>query len=290
MSINYYEVLNILPEASREEIKKAYKVLALIYHPDKMPEDKSSAKFKILNEAYQILSDPKKRLIYDMTLRPSSVSDDFLKGFINTMFDFLKEKLNERKKKHEENLTRPLKLKIPVSIDELYRGDTKKIVVRVKRYSDRELVYINIPLYISLIDYQRSIVFHGMGDEDIDTKSKQDIEIVFDIHGQEIFNVDDLCLTYDLLCFEVPLSLYEYYAGVDRSLPFLDGEILRIVNRFESMSILWVKIKGKGLPYFDETTCEITHGDLIVYFKLWLPEHSNITEDIIDNILATYYR
>ena len=67
MSINYYEVLNILPEASEEEIKKAYKVLALKYHPDKMPEDKSSAKFKILNEAYQILSDPKKRLIYDMT-------------------------------------------------------------------------------------------------------------------------------------------------------------------------------------------------------------------------------
>jgi molecular chaperone DnaJ len=60
---DYYEILGIARNASKEEIKKAYRTLAHKYHPDKTKgEDK---KFKEINEAYQILSDEKKRAEYD---------------------------------------------------------------------------------------------------------------------------------------------------------------------------------------------------------------------------------
>lgn len=60
---NYYEVLGITKEASKEEIKKAYRKLAHEYHPDKNNGDDS--KFKEINEAYQVLGDENKRKQYD---------------------------------------------------------------------------------------------------------------------------------------------------------------------------------------------------------------------------------
>src|ERR1035437_3923669 len=63
MSKNYYETLGINKNASKEEIKKAFHKLAHKYHPDKNKGDDS--KFKEVNEAYQVLSDDKKRSSYD---------------------------------------------------------------------------------------------------------------------------------------------------------------------------------------------------------------------------------
>ncbi len=63
---DYYEVLGVRRNASDEEIKKTYRKLALKFHPDKNPGDKSSEeKFKEIGEAYEALSDPQRRAAYD---------------------------------------------------------------------------------------------------------------------------------------------------------------------------------------------------------------------------------
>ena len=63
---DYYEVLGLTKGAADDEIKKAYRKMAKQYHPDLHPGDKEAeAKFKEVNEAYEILSDPDKRAKYD---------------------------------------------------------------------------------------------------------------------------------------------------------------------------------------------------------------------------------
>ncbi len=63
---DFYAVLNVARSASADEIKKAYRKLAMKHHPDKNPGDKKSEEsFKQLGEAYEVLSDPKKREMYD---------------------------------------------------------------------------------------------------------------------------------------------------------------------------------------------------------------------------------
>lgn len=63
---DYYEILGVPKDASEVDIKKAFRQLALQYHPDRNPDDKSAEdKFKEINEAYSCLSDPEKRNHYD---------------------------------------------------------------------------------------------------------------------------------------------------------------------------------------------------------------------------------
>src|SRR2546428_5471847 len=63
MKRDYYEILGVSRSATEDDVKKAYRKLALRYHPDRNPEDRHEAeeRFKEISEAYQVLSDPERR-------------------------------------------------------------------------------------------------------------------------------------------------------------------------------------------------------------------------------------
>ena len=86
MSKNYYEILGVKEDASQAEIKKAYRKLAVKYHPDKNPNDKKAEeKFKEISEAYYSLGDVKRRKEYDNVRKMGGNTGNFSS---NQGFDF----------------------------------------------------------------------------------------------------------------------------------------------------------------------------------------------------------
>ena len=66
MAQDYYQILGVGKDADERDIKKAYKRMAMKYHPDRTKGDKElEAKFKEIKQAYEVLSDPQKRQMYD---------------------------------------------------------------------------------------------------------------------------------------------------------------------------------------------------------------------------------
>ncbi|URE26625.1 DnaJ [Musa troglodytarum] len=67
MGVDYYNILKVNRNATDDDLRKSYRRLAMRWHPDKNPSDKkeAEAKFKQMSEAYEVLSDPHKRAIYD---------------------------------------------------------------------------------------------------------------------------------------------------------------------------------------------------------------------------------
>lgn len=91
---NHYDLLGVSKTADEQEIKAAYRKLSLKYHPDRNPDDKiAEDKFKEINEAYQVLSDPGKRQTYDLggqrQGQQNSPIDDILRNMgFNINIDF----------------------------------------------------------------------------------------------------------------------------------------------------------------------------------------------------------
>jgi len=84
---DYYQILGLTKEASENDIKKAYKKLAIKWHPDKNNQSEESKKlaektFRDINDAYTVLSDPKKKQMYDSGVDPNNPEEANGKYFI----------------------------------------------------------------------------------------------------------------------------------------------------------------------------------------------------------------
>ena len=86
MNKNYYEILEVSRSASPEIIEKAYKILVKKYHPDLQPDNLKatySEKLKLINEAYNVLSNPEKRSEYDNRLRQDNINEYISRNYNN---------------------------------------------------------------------------------------------------------------------------------------------------------------------------------------------------------------
>ncbi|MHB8109232.1 MAG: molecular chaperone DnaJ [Syntrophorhabdaceae bacterium] len=130
--VDYYEVLNVSREATEEEIKKAYRKLALQYHPDRNPGDhKAEEKFKEINEAYSILGDVQKRNHYERFGSAGEMGSAFDFGFqgnfdsvFNDLFsDFFG---NQRPRQRKGN---DLRYNLTIEFEEAVFGAEKEIEI-----------------------------------------------------------------------------------------------------------------------------------------------------------------
>lgn len=119
MSKNYYEILGVEKAATEEEIKKAYRKLAIKYHPDKNPDDEAAkAKFQEIAEAYGILGDESKRQSYDSGGSRFNSAQDMHDAFREAFFN---------QYTRRSSVGAAAEVYVPMTLEEIYSGATKKM-------------------------------------------------------------------------------------------------------------------------------------------------------------------
>jgi molecular chaperone DnaJ len=88
---DYYDILGVQKNAASDEIKKAYRKLAVKFHPDKNPEKNAEEQFKELGEAYEVLADPQKRAAYDQYGHAAFDRRSFGRGGFHDPFEIFRE-------------------------------------------------------------------------------------------------------------------------------------------------------------------------------------------------------
>jgi DnaJ-class molecular chaperone len=122
--MSYYEILKVSKDASQEDIKKAWKKLSMLYHPDRLPEEQKQAgesKFKEITKAYEVLQDSEKRKLYDLHGEEGLNSNNFNNSNIFSQ-------LFNQNNNNSQALP-PIVIHINLTLEEIYTGTTinKKI-------------------------------------------------------------------------------------------------------------------------------------------------------------------
>jgi DnaJ-class molecular chaperone len=258
--MDYYSILGVKNNATQDEIKKAYKKLALKYHPDKNPE--GELLFIKLQEAYFVLSDPIKKAAYDKVTTDKeenkfgasdSIYSSLLNLFKKQFSDFLKKKL------HDIKVTHTLKIS-----DFLIRRYSR---VDFSRRSLSNSASENVYTKIKLTNYQDDIFeFPGQGHQD--TKSTLIIET--NICDSEIFDgIEYRVIDGNVIC-EIEMPLLNAITGFSKEINYFGKKIL--INSDCPINQRKVVFDNLGLP-----------GDsgnkmLVIYFKY------RIQKDLIDKI------
>jgi molecular chaperone DnaJ len=136
---DYYRILGVPRDASQEEIKKAYRRLALKYHPDRNPNDKEAEeRFKEINEAYACLSDPEKRARYDRfgTVEGFEFSDTGFDSFASAFSDIFEDIFSDffgtftgQRRRTRPKRGADLRYDLSISLEEAVKGCEKEITI-----------------------------------------------------------------------------------------------------------------------------------------------------------------
>ena len=140
MEVDYYEILEISKNSDNETIKKAFRKLALKYHPDRNQGDKEAEeKFKMINEAYQVLSDEQKRVAYDRYGKAGleggfgGFDDIDLGDIFGSFFGGGFSQGKSRKRKSVDKYALDFEIPIKIKFNEAVFGIEKELECRIKK-------------------------------------------------------------------------------------------------------------------------------------------------------------
>ena len=279
--MNYYEILGININSTTKEIKKHYYRLAKKYHPDKNNGDLNKCEdFKLLSEAYTTLSNPKKRLIYDIKIKynlylPNSIqlnNEDYeiIHSYYNkimnwTEIKFLKLLFNSLPDEFKSNVKNKINIFFNNPKCEKLRNisDIKYINLRglyenyyINLFRNINDIY-NLKLKQLFLILNETIyhIFITSYNYTLNIKNNG-YTVKINILLKSLFEIDKYDLHYN-----VNINLYEYYFGKDHLLN-LNNEFIYHRNKYCEPFIL----KKKGL----KNILNNKRGDLIINYNLKL--------------------
>jgi len=285
---DYYKILGVEKSASEEDIKKAFRKLAHVYHPDKSGGDE--AKFKEASEAYAVLSDKKKRAQYDNFGTAGAGAGGFQGGFDPSGFGFdfsgfggngfdasdLSDILSSIFGGKRVRRGRDIAVDIELSFQESIFGADRKVVINSKFVKQKE-VSISVP---SSIDDGQMIRLSGMG-ETLEGGVPGDLYVKVHVRKHPYLRKEGYNLVMDL-----EIKLTEAILGTERTIATLDGEVLLKVPPGTKYGTI-LRIKSKGVPYTTDrtNTAKGGRGDLYARIFFQIPEKlSKEAKKLIDEL------
>jgi DnaJ family protein B protein 4 len=265
---NLYNILEIKKEATQNDIRVAYKKLALQWHPDKN-DDKIFAeqKFKKICEAYSILSNPEKKRLYDLSTTPAP----FMAPYI-----FRQKKApppNEEPKETKKNSVQQQIVK--VTLEELFTGCLKKFKIKSKIFVNMNETVIKEK--ILEFDVKQGwkdgtkITFEQTGDQLHPTIPQNDIEFMIETLPHHSFERNGDDLTY-----KVCISLKQALCGGYIEIHHLDGLKRKIPLKGITTPNMKRTIQNEGMPISKSKNKET--GNLHIQFDVIFPE--DIEQDV----------
>jgi curved DNA-binding protein len=279
--VDYYKILELDKTATPDQIKKAYRKLARKFHPDVNPNNKAAEdKFKQINEANEVLSNPENRTKYDKYGKDWKHGEEFEKAqqqnrsrgnqqsysgqggfgqddfsdYFESMFGGGGRSSRQSAKFKGQDFNAELKMSLRDAFT------TQKQVLTVNNSKIR----ITIP---AGIENGQVIKIAGKGGPGVNGGPNGDLYIQFSIENDTKFKRDG-----NNLYTTVDLDLYTAILGGDITVDTFDGKVkLNIAP--ETQNETKVKLKGKGFPVYKK---EGEFGDLIITYKIKNP--SQLTE------------
>ncbi len=283
--IDYYKLLGVAKTATEKEIKTAYRKLARKYHPDLNPDNKEAElKFKEINEANEVLSNPENRKKYDkygkdwqhgeefenaqrhrqQRSKHQSNQQDFSNEDYSTFFESMfggggssfNQSRSPKFKGQDYNAELRLNLK------DVYTSQQQVLTVNGKN------IRLTIP---AGVENGQVIKIKGNGGLGTNGGPNGDLYIKFIIDNQTQFKREGNDLYQN-----VDLDLYTAILGGDMTIDTFDSKV-KLKIKPETLNESKVKLKGKGFPIYKN---EGKFGDLILTFQIKTP--TNLTEREIE--------
>tara|TARA_R110002073_G_scaffold72537_1_gene177645 strand:- start:674323 stop:675216 length:894 start_codon:yes stop_codon:yes gene_type:complete len=283
--VDYYKILEIPKSASEQDIKKAYRKLARKYHPDLNPEDKEAEKkFKEINEANEVLSNPGNRKKYDEYGKDWEHAEQFEKAkqqqgqqqrhaqqqysggasehdfsdFFESMFGGTSS--GSRGGRSVKFRGQDFNAELQLNLKDVFATHKRTLTVNNKN------IRITIP---AGIENGQVIKIKGHGSQGVNEGPNGDLYIKFSINNNTKFRRDK-----DNLYTDVEIDLYTAILGGDVTIDTFDGKVKLKVNP-ETQNNTKVKLKGKGFPKYKK---EGQFGDLYASFQIKMPTNLSAKE------------